>query len=40
LRARIRNMAGAPRLTRATLAILDVFLGPDDELYALQWKRE
>jgi PadR family transcriptional regulator, regulatory protein PadR len=29
-------MAGAPRLTRATLAILDVFLGPDVELYGLR----
>jgi hypothetical protein len=29
-------MAGAPRLTRAALATLDVFLGPDDELYGLR----
>jgi PadR family transcriptional regulator PadR len=29
-------MARAPRFTRATLAVLDVLLGPDDELYGLR----
>jgi PadR family transcriptional regulator PadR len=29
-------MARAPRLTKATLAVLDVLLGPGDELYGLK----